>query len=165
MKQNLIAAAAFAVALALPLGVCAQQTQYPTQTQNPGQTQSGRATMPSQAKLEHRWTKRLGSLNLSGEQQQHIQTLIQQYSQAHPEGSPRDPSSNKELRRQIMGVLTSDQQNQLRQERKARHQQKQQRGSQQGNQNQGPSEQSPQGAPPDQQQPPPGQQPPAAPPA
>lgn len=163
MKQNLIAAAAFAVALALPLGVCAQQTQNPTQTQ----TQSGR-TVPSQAKLEHRWTKRLGSLNLSGDQQQRIQTLIQQYSQAHPEGSARDPSSSKELRRQIMGVLSSDQQNQLRQERKSRHQQNQQR-SGQGGQNQGPSQQSPQGAPPDQQQPPgqqpPGQQPPAAPPA
>ena len=83
--------------------------------------------MPSQARIQHRWTKRLSNLNLSGDQQQRIQSMINQYSQTHPEGSPRDPGAARELRRQVMGVLTNDQQNQLRQQMRARRAQMRQR--------------------------------------
>jgi len=164
MKINLLTVGAFTVALAMPLGVCAQQSQYPAQGQYP--SQQSRPTMPSPSKLQHRWMKRLERLNLSGDQQQHIQSLIDQYSQAHPEGSPRQPGSGRELRRQIMGVLTSDQQNQLRAQMRAYHAQMAQRRAQmqqQGGQN--PQQDRDQQGPPDQQQQPyqqgpPNQQPP-----
>ncbi len=67
------------------------------------------------------------SLNLSGDQQQRIQSLINQYSQAHPEGSPRDRGASRELRHQIMGVLSDDQRNQYHQEMRARREQTRQR--------------------------------------
>jgi hypothetical protein len=152
MKINLLTVGAFAVALAMPLGVCAQQSQYPApQGQYPAQ--QNRTTMPSPSKLQHRWMKRLERLNLSGDQQQHVQSLIDQYSQAHPEGSPRQPGSGRELRRQIMGVLTSDQQNQLRAQMRADHAQMAQRRAQMQQQGgQYPQQDRDQQGPPDQQQ-------------
>src|ERR1700735_2759567 len=123
MKINLLAVGALAVALAMPLGVCAQQGQ-------PQGMQGSQQATPSQAKIQRRWTKRLSGLNLSGDQQQHIQSLINQYSQSHPEGSPRDPNASRELRRQIMGSLNNDQQNQYHQQMKARREQSQQRRAQ-----------------------------------
>jgi Spy/CpxP family protein refolding chaperone len=120
MKINLLAAGVFVAALAMPLGVCAQQNQAP------GAYAGNRAT-PSQAKMQHRWAKRFGRLNLSGDQQQRIQSLINQYSQSHPEGSPLDPGAARDFRRQLMGVLTPDQQTQFRQEQRARRAQMQQR--------------------------------------
>lgn len=125
MKINLLTVGALAVALAVPLGASAQQNQNPAQ----GQTQR-RATMPSGARLQHRWMKRLGNLNLSGDQQQRIQSVIDRYSQSHPEGSARDRGAFRELRRQIMGQLTGDQQNQFRQAQRARHTQMSQRRTQ-----------------------------------
>jgi hypothetical protein len=152
MKVNLLAVSALAAALAMPLGASAQQSQYPASTQ------SGNG-MPSQARLQHRWTRRLAHLNLSGDQQQRIQSLITQYSQAHPEGSPIQPGAGQDLRRQIMGVLNTDQQNQLHQEMRARRAQMEQRNSQQqgGQDQQNPDQQYQQG-PPNQQQPPDQQQ-------
>jgi Spy/CpxP family protein refolding chaperone len=162
MKINLLAAGVFVAALAMPLGVCAQQNQAP------GAYAGNRAT-PSQAKMQHRWAKRFGSLNLSGDQQQRIQSLINQYSQSHPEGSPRDPGAARDFRRQLMGVLTPDQQTQFRQEQRARRAQMQQRRGQmqqqpgaydQRNQQGDQGQQYQQGPPQDQryQQGPPGQQ-------
>jgi len=98
--------------------------------------------------------------------------MIDQYSQAHPEGSAVDPNAKRELRRQIMGVLSSDQQSQYKQERRAHRAAMQQRDGQmqQGQQQyQGPQQQY-QGPPPQQgpqqqyEGPPAGQAPPAAPP-
>lgn len=147
MKINLITAGAFLAALALPLGVSAQQAQPP------GVHAQNRVT-PSHARLSHRWMKRLGGLNLSGDQQQRIQSMIDQYSQAHPAGSPRDPNASRLLRHNIMGVLSSDQLNQYRQQMHAHRAQMQQRGQAQG-QYQGPQDQQPQyGDPRYQQQPP-----------
>jgi hypothetical protein len=140
MKINLLSAAAFVAALAMPLGASAQQ----------GQTTGGSGhhatTTPSHAKLSHRWQKRLGSLNLSSDQQQRVQSLIDRYSQDHPEGSPRDPQASRELRKQIMGVMSSDQQNQYRQQMHNRH------GHHRGgsDQNQGGQQQQYQGNPQDQ---------------
>ncbi|MGC1381115.1 MAG: hypothetical protein WA814_08850 [Candidatus Baltobacteraceae bacterium] len=150
MKINLLTIGGLAVALAMPLGVCAQQTQQAP----PAQAQA--RTTPSEAKIQHRWQKRLGSLNLSGQQQQQIQSLIDQYSRSHPEGSPRDRDAAHALRQQIMGVLTSDQQGQLRAQMQARHQQMEARHSQQQQQQQAPQGQPPNQEQPDQQQPPPG---------
>ncbi|MGA8100391.1 MAG: hypothetical protein WB810_17175 [Candidatus Cybelea sp.] len=83
MKINLLAAGAVVAALALPLGVCAQQGQPPASA-------AYGHTTPSQTRIQHKWAKRFGNLNLSGDQQQHVQSIINQYSQAHPEGSPVD---------------------------------------------------------------------------
>jgi len=123
MKINLLAACAFAAALAMPLGVYAQQSQSPG-------AYAGHRANPSPAAMQHRWARRFGRLNLSGDQQQHIQSLINQYSQTHPQGSPRDPSANRALRHQIMGVLSPDQQNEFRQQMRARRAHLQQRNAQ-----------------------------------
>jgi hypothetical protein len=139
MKITLLTASAFAVALAMPLGVSAQQNQYPSQNQYPGQNQypsqnqyrvQSRGATPSSARMHQRWTRRFGRLNLSGDQQQRIQSLIDRYSQAHPEGSPRDPASMRDLRRQIMGQLSGDQLNQFRAIRSAERAQLRQRRAQ-----------------------------------
>jgi Spy/CpxP family protein refolding chaperone len=162
MKMNLLAAAALAAALATPLGASAQQ--QPQQYQTPAQT--GRTTTPSQAQMQRHWAKRFGNLNLSSDQQQHIQSLINQYAQSHPEGSPRDPGANRELRRQIMGVLSDDQRNQYHQQMQERRSQMRGQGGgmQQGPGPQGEPQQGPgpQGGPqgPQYQQGPPGGQPP-----
>jgi hypothetical protein len=118
MKITFLAAGALAVALAMPLGAYAQQSQP--------QGVSAQRTTPSQAKLQHRWMKRLGKLNLSSDQQQRVQSMIDQYSQAHPQGSPRDRNASRDLRRQILSVLNSDQQSQYQAQMRAQHQQTQQ---------------------------------------
>jgi hypothetical protein len=156
MKITFLAAGCLAVALAMPLGAYAQQSQP--------QGVTAQRTTPSQAKLQHGWMKRLGKLNLSGDQQQRIQSMIGQYSQAHPQGSPRDREASRDLRRQILGVLNSDQQNQYREQMRAhreqmqqRHGQMQQQGGYQQQQGPGPQDQGGpqggqqyQGGPPDQ---------------
>lgn len=147
MKLNLLAASAFAAALAMPLAASAQQG--PPQGQGPATRAS--AQMPSEARLQQRWGKRLGRLNLSSDQQQHIQSLIHQYSQSHPEGSPRDRDSVRQLRQQLMGQLTPDQQNQLRQERRAHRAQMRERAQQGGYQQGAPDQQYQQQGNPDQQ--------------
>jgi Spy/CpxP family protein refolding chaperone len=124
MKINLLTVGALAVALAAPVGASAQQAQP---GQQPGASTRHHHTTPSAAKIQHRWMKRFGHMNLSGDQQQRIQSMVEQYSQSHPAGSPIDRNAGKELHRQIMGVLSSDQQNQYQQERQARRAQMQQR--------------------------------------
>ena len=124
MKINLLTVGALAVALAAPVGASAQQAQA---GQQPGASTRHHHTTPSAAKIQHRWMKRFGHMNLSGDQQQRIQSMVEQYSQGHPAGSPIDRNASKELHRQIMGVLSSDQQNQYQQERQARRAQMQQR--------------------------------------
>ena len=153
MRIMLLTAGVVAAALALPVAAGAQQAQYPAgQAQ---QSQGSQGTTPSPSEIQRRVMKRLGHLNLSNDQQQRIQSMINQFSQQHPEGSPRDRAAARELRRQIMGVLTTDQQNQLRQEMQAHHEQMQQR-NQQYQQGQSPN----QGQPPNQVQPPNEGQPP-----
>jgi hypothetical protein len=166
MKTTFLAAGAFIVALAVPsLGAYAQQNQPP------GVTAQQRTT-PSSANITQRWMRRLGNLNLSGDQQQRIQSMINQYSQAHPQGSPRDREASRSLQRQILSVLSSDQQSQYRAQMRARreqmhqgHAQTQQQGpsgqpQDQGPQGQGPQDQGPQGQGPPPDQGPQGQGPP-----
>jgi hypothetical protein len=153
MKTTFWAASAFVVALAVPLGAYAQQSQ-------PQGVMAQQRTTPSTANLQHRWMKRLGNLNLSGDQQQRIQSMINQYSQAHPQGSPRNPGAARDLRRQIMSVLSSEQQNQYHAQMRAREQQMQQRrGQQQGPAGQPQDQQGPQGPGPQDQGPAPDQGP------
>jgi hypothetical protein len=138
MKTTFLAAGAFLLALAVPsLGAYAQQSQ-------PQDMNAQQRTTPSPANITQRWMKRLGNLNLSGDQQQRIHSMINQYSQAHPQGSPRDRDASRDLRRQIMSVLSSDQQSQYHSEMRARHEQMQHQRAQ--------TQQGPSGQPEDQQQ-------------
>jgi hypothetical protein len=158
MKINLLAAGAFAAALAMPLGAPAQQA-YPQ-----GAHAHRQRTTPSEAKMQRRWAKRTRDLNLSSDQQQRMQSLIDQYAQTHPAGSPRDVAGSRQLHQQLLGLMTSDQQNQFRQEGQARRAAMRQRRAQmqqqgpngqpypgQGYQGQGYQGQGYQQAPPDQQ--------------
>lgn len=63
-----------------------------------------------------RMMRRFDALNLSADQKARIQTIMQQFRQAHPPGSPRDPQAMASLRDQIKAVLTPQQQQQLEQE-------------------------------------------------
>jgi len=56
---------------------------------------------------------RFDDLNLSDQQKQQIQTLMQNYRQAHPRGSAPDPDARKQLRDQVDAILTPDQRAQL----------------------------------------------------
>jgi Spy/CpxP family protein refolding chaperone len=57
----------------------------------------------------HGMSAMLRNLNLSQQQQDQIKTLITSYKQAHPEGSQPDPAARKQLKDQILAVLTPDQ--------------------------------------------------------
>jgi hypothetical protein len=101
-------AASLALAFSLPLAASAQTVAPPYGSQVQAHHDPGKAT------YSH-WMKRLNGVNLSGDQQQHIQSLLGQYAQQHPVGSPRDPQAAHALRDQIFGVLNSQQQEQVRQ--------------------------------------------------
>ncbi len=135
MNTKSLAIGALAIAFALPLGATAQQypdqqyntQQYPAQQDQRPANRTYNGRVPSEARMQQRWNKRLRNLNLSSDQQQRIQSAIHQYSQAHPEGSAPDRMSNRALHRQLMGILSPDQMNQLRQMRRQRRQMMQQR--------------------------------------
>jgi Spy/CpxP family protein refolding chaperone len=55
----------------------------------------------------------LHGVNLSDQQRSQIKSLMQAYRQSHPASSQPDPQARKQLREQIMGVLTPDQQAQV----------------------------------------------------
>jgi len=169
MNTKTLAIGALAIAFALPLGASAQQ--YPEQQQQSQQQQQyprqqrHERTMPNEGRLQQRWNRRIRGLNLSSDQQQRMQSLIHEYSQNHPQGSSPDRAAGRELHRQLMGMLSPDQRNQLRELRRQRRaHMMQQRGDMQqgGNRQQyGPeqqypqNQQYPQAPPPDQQSGPP----------
>ncbi|MBV8638099.1 MAG: hypothetical protein JO322_08420 [Candidatus Eremiobacteraeota bacterium] len=113
---------ALAVAIGLPIVGCAQQA--------PAQSQPG----ASQGAYGHhhggmRW---LAGVNLSDQQKQQIQTLMQQYRQAHPRGSQPDPQARQQLQQQVMNVLTPDQRAQVQanmQKMKQEHQEREENGA------------------------------------
>jgi hypothetical protein len=117
--------AALIAALALPIGVSAQVVQQP-----PVQTQR----QYNQAAVQYKhWTKRLAGINLSTQQQQQVQHLLDQFAAQHPAGSPRDKSGIHVLRDQIFAVLNPQQQAQLHQQMEAlKAQQMQRRMQEQG---------------------------------
>ena len=70
----------------------------------------------------------LRGVNLSDQQKTQIKQIMDQFRQAHPRGSAPDPQARQQLRQQIMNVLTTDQQAQV----KANFQQMRQRHQEQG---------------------------------
>ena len=111
--MKLLSIAALLAALT-PLAASAQQAQQPYPA--PPQQQMTAAPGPQgQNRFYDRWSRLLGGLNLSGQQQQQIQGILDSYSQSHPAGSPRDPQGRRALMQQVYGVLTPQQQGQLRQ--------------------------------------------------
>ena len=121
--------AALLAALTVPVAVSAQVTQAPVQSQQ----QTNQA-----AREYHRWTKRLAGINLSSQQQQQVQHLLDQFAAAHPAGSPRDRQGARALHEQIRGILTPAQQQQFQQQMQAHKAQEQQRHAEQGSQPQPP---------------------------
>jgi Spy/CpxP family protein refolding chaperone len=109
--------------LGMPLAASAQQSPYPNTYPATQQGMPGNG-MP---KVYRKWSRLLGNLNLSSQQHQQIQGLLDQYASAHPAGSQRDPQAARQLREQIFAVLTPDQQNQLRQQMEAMKAQRLQR--------------------------------------
>ena len=96
--QATVLAGLLAAGLSLPVVAQAQQGPPPP----PPQSQHGDWMM-------HRFS----DLNLTDAQKSQIQTLMQNYRQAHPRGSTPDPDARKQLRAQIDAVLTPDQRAQL----------------------------------------------------
>jgi Spy/CpxP family protein refolding chaperone len=103
--------AALAAVLSLPLAVCAQQSDQPV-----AQPQGGAPAPRANAHIYRRWSQLLSGINLTNQQHDQIQGFLDQFSQAHPSGSPPDHQAARALREQIFSVLTPDQQTQLRQQ-------------------------------------------------
>jgi Spy/CpxP family protein refolding chaperone len=69
---------------------------------------------PGQSQPQGDWMmRRYSDLNLTDQQKSQIQTLMQNYRQAHPRGSTPDPAARKQLHDQINAILTPDQQAKL----------------------------------------------------
>jgi Spy/CpxP family protein refolding chaperone len=101
---SLFLCAALALSFGAPLGAYAQQA--PNVPASPPQD-----TM--QHRHGHGFMRMLHGVNLSDQQKTQIHQLMQQYRQAHPEGNQPDPQARKQLRDQVMGVLTPQQQAQV----------------------------------------------------
>jgi len=130
--MKLLALAALAAALSLPVAVSAQQAPAPPVMQ---QGQGGPQATP---KIYRRWSRMLNGINLSNQQHDQIQNLLDQYAQQHPAGSQRVPGSARQLRDQIFGILTPEQQTQVRQNMQNMRAQHQQRHEQMQQQNPAP---------------------------
>jgi Spy/CpxP family protein refolding chaperone len=65
------------------------------------------------------------SLGLSDAQKTQIKTMVQQYREEHPKGSAQDKQARKALRRQVLGILTPQQRDQLQEERRQHHSEQQ----------------------------------------
>ena len=101
--RNVLLTAAAAASFAIPLAAPAQQA--------PAQ----QVAAPAVRAHRHRGLmRRLRALDLSPAQQQRITALVQAYREAHPKGSPRDPRARKQLRRDVLAVLTPEQRERLR---------------------------------------------------
>ncbi len=168
---HLLIAGALAASLALPLAASAQQSpqppynpqqqqQQPQQPGAPGQPGPRNLTTPSVYALQAQFGRIFGNLGITAPQQAQITSLINSFAQTHPEGSPRDRKGMKELRQEILSILTPQQQAQYEQERAALQVQRAQQHQQRLQQQQQQQGQAPQGQPPYQGSPVPPQQPP-----
>lgn len=113
-----VLAGVLATAVALPIIGAAQQTPGAA----PPALQSGAV---HGGHRHHGMMAALRQLNLSQNQQTQIKTLITNFHQAHPKGSPPDRQAMQQLHQQVMAVLTPDQQKQLQGILAAQHQQRQ----------------------------------------
>lgn len=100
--RTLLIPAGLIAALALPSASFAQVNapQMPAGQQQRGAHRGG-------------FMRAMHGLNLSADQQSRIKALVDQFHQAHPKGSPRDPQAAKALHDQVMSVLTPAQQTQF----------------------------------------------------
>ena len=130
--MKLYALAALAALLSLPVAVSAQQAPAP-----PVMQQQGPAGTQATPKIYRRWSRILNGVNLSNQQHDQIQGLLDQYVQAHPAGSQRVHGAARQLRDQIFAILTPDQQTQVRQNMQNMRAQQQQQRNQQAPQQQG----------------------------
>ena len=120
--MKLFALAALAAALSLPIAVGAQQAAPQPATQ-----QAPAGAQQATPKVYRRWSRLLNGVNLSNQQHNQIQNLLDQYAQAHPAGSQRVRGAARQLHDQIFGILTQQQQTQVQQnvqQVRAEHQQR-----------------------------------------
>ena len=103
--QATVLAGLIAASLSLPAIAQVQQAPAP-----PAQSQHG-----------DRMMRHFSNLNLSDQQKSQIQTLVQNFRQAHPKGSTPDPDARKALRSQIETVLTPDQRAQFKADEQKHH--------------------------------------------
>jgi Spy/CpxP family protein refolding chaperone len=112
-KQSMFAVVLCVAALALPAMTLANNGVISDSTQ------PGAANNPSTSEQaehhghHHGMFGMLQTLGLSQAQQTQIKTLMTNYKTAHPEGSPKDPAARKQLRDQILAVLTPAQKTKL----------------------------------------------------
>lgn len=127
--MKLFALAALIAALSLPVAVSAQQAPPQPVTQ-----QAPAGTQQATPKVYRKWSRLLNGVNLSNQQHDQIQNLLDQYAQAHPVGSQRVTGAARQLHDQIFGILTQQQQAQVQQNvqrAKAEHRQRRQQMQQQ----------------------------------
>ncbi|HZV78663.1 MAG TPA: hypothetical protein VFF60_03510 [Candidatus Binatus sp.] len=109
-----LVAALCALSLAAPALVLADSASG--SNSNPSTTNSQPGATPGSYR-HHGMGAMLKSLNLTPQQQEQIKTLINNYKQAHPEGSQPDPAAKQQLHQQILNVLTPEQRTKLEQEK------------------------------------------------
>jgi Spy/CpxP family protein refolding chaperone len=119
--KPLLIAALCALSLGAPAFALAQGAAISDSTQPA--TPSGQPTSGPYRHHHHGMFSMLHTLDLSQQQQDQIKTLFNTYRQAHPEGSQPDPAARKQLRDQILAVLTPAQRTKLEQEKQAWHKQ------------------------------------------
>ena len=133
MRNPLILTAAFLLLTGAPSYAQSQQAPPPPQSAPNGQ--------PGQAGQPHHGTpymmRALQQMNLSDAQRSQIKSMVQSYRQQNPQGTdPQTRKANaKQLRSNILGVLSPDQQAQLKSNIKAmrqQHMQQMQQGAGQG---------------------------------
>ncbi len=122
--RSLLLPAALGVALIAPVAVFAQQA---AQSPAPGAYSQGQGQWHG----HHRgFMGALHGVNLSDSQKAQIKQIMQQFRQAHPEGSMTDPQARRQARQQlmqqVMNVLTPQQRTQVQQNIQQMRQQHQQ---------------------------------------
>jgi hypothetical protein len=120
--MKVLALTALVAALLVPAAGYAQQTEQPAAAQ-----QQAPATQQKMPGIYRVWSMLLRGIDLSNDQHDKIQNLLDQYAQAHPAGSARDPQAARQLRDQIVALLTSDQQTQFQQKLERMRERRQQR--------------------------------------
>ena len=106
---KLLTASALVAVLGLPLVATAQQPPPP-----PG--------APSQSGHRHGMgILRFKNLNLTQQQQTQIESLMKQFHDSHPAGSPPDRQAREQLHQQIDAILTPTQRATLKADREQMH--------------------------------------------
>lgn len=128
--RSLLLPVALGAALLAPVAVLAQQAG-----QAPAQGVLGTAGQRhghGRHRHRHGFMRMLKGVTLSDQQKTQMQQIMQQYRQAHPRGTLTDPQARKQagrqLRMQLMDVLTPAQQAQVKQNMQQMRERRAQRG-------------------------------------